>query len=113
MDYEHVKIILDRAPGTFAERIGKLIKTLKENGVTKFASISPFDDEDVQSHYMALSKSYGSLIDYVNFQFYAYLKGTTVNEFIEACHQMVDSSLHALWMLKYEDRLDEAQSSPT
>ncbi|MED6180057.1 hypothetical protein PIB30_006873 [Stylosanthes scabra] len=79
IDYEHFK----SDPDTFAECIGKLIKTLKENGVIKFASIAPFDDEDVQSHYMTLWKSYGSLIDYVNFQFYAYDKGTTVNEFIE------------------------------
>jgi len=29
-----------------------------------------------------LWKSYGNLIDYVNFQFYAYDKGTTVDQFI-------------------------------
>ncbi|XP_057731600.1 chitinase 2-like [Arachis stenosperma] len=78
IDYEHFK----SDPDTFAECIGKLIKTLKENGVIKFASIAPFDDEVVQNHYMTLWKSYGSLIDYVNFQFYAYDKGTTVDEFI-------------------------------
>nr|GEW71615.1 chitinase 2-like [Tanacetum cinerariifolium] len=66
----------------FAECIGKLITTLKNKGVISFASIAPFDDNEVQRHYMALWKSYGHIIDYVNFQFYAYDKGTTVSQFI-------------------------------
>lgn len=48
----------------------------------KFASIAPFDDDEVQRRYLALWKSYGHLIDYVNFQFYAYAQGTTVSQFI-------------------------------
>lgn len=79
IDYEHFK----SDPNTFSECIGRLIKTLKNNGVIKFASIAPFADADVQSHYLALWKSYGHLIDYVNFQFYAYPKGTTVSQFID------------------------------
>ncbi|XP_061361833.1 chitinase 2-like [Gastrolobium bilobum] len=79
IDYEHFK----SDPDTFAECVGKLIKTLKTNGVITFASIAPFDDDQVQSHYMALWKSYGHLIDYVNFQFYAYDKGTSVSQFID------------------------------
>ncbi|KAK7261423.1 hypothetical protein RIF29_27733 [Crotalaria pallida] len=79
IDYEHFK----SDPNTFAQCIGKLIKTLKTNGVIKFASIAPFDDDQVQSHYLALWKSYGHLIDYVNFQFYAYDKGTSVSQFID------------------------------
>lgn len=79
IDYEHFKA----DPNTFAECIGRLIKTLKQNRVIKFASIAPFDDDQVQSHYLALWKSYGHLIDYVNFQFYAYEKGTSVSQFIE------------------------------
>ncbi|KAK5846795.1 hypothetical protein PVK06_003094 [Gossypium arboreum] len=67
IDYEH----FNADPDTFAECIGKLVKTLKNNGVISFASIAPFDDDDVQSHYKALWQSYGDLIDYVNFQFYA------------------------------------------
>ncbi|CAB4307697.1 unnamed protein product [Prunus armeniaca] len=55
---------------------------LKNNGVISFASIAPFDNDQVQSHYLALWKSYGHLIDYVNFQFYAYDQGTTVSQFI-------------------------------
>ncbi|KAM5561285.1 chitinase 2 [Rosa sericea] len=78
IDYEHFK----SDPNTFSECIGRLIKTLKDNGVIKFASIAPFDDDDVQSHYLALWKNYGQLIDYVNFQFYAYDQSTTVTQFI-------------------------------
>jgi len=79
IDYEHFKT----DPETFSECVGRLIKTLKSNGVIEFASIAPFDDDQVQSHYLALWKSYGSLIDYVNFQFYAYDKGTSVAQFID------------------------------
>lgn len=79
IDYEHFK----GDSNTFAECIGRLIKTLKNNGVISFASIAPFDDDQVQSHYMALWKSYGNIIDYVNFQFYAYDKSTTVSQFID------------------------------
>ncbi|KAJ7947733.1 chitinase 2-like [Quillaja saponaria] len=78
IDYEHFK----SDPQTFAQCIGRLIQTLKKNGVIKFASIAPFDDDEVQSHYLALWKSHGNLIDYVNFQFYAYDKGTSVSQFI-------------------------------
>ncbi|XP_007205613.2 chitinase 2 [Prunus persica] len=78
IDYEH----FSADPDTFSECIGKLITTLKNNGVISFASIAPFDDDQVQSHYLALWKSYGHLIDYVNFQFYAYDQGTTVSQFI-------------------------------
>ena len=79
IDYEHFKT----DPETFSECVGRLIKTLKSNGVIEFASIAPFDDDQVQSHYLALWKSYGNLIDYVNFQFYAYDKGTGVAQFID------------------------------
>ncbi|KAL2239780.1 chitinase 2-like [Sesamum indicum] len=79
IDYEHFKT----DPETFSECIGKLISTLKKNGVISFASIAPYDDDEVQSHYMALWRSYGHIIDYVNFQFYAYDKGTTVSEFLD------------------------------
>ncbi|GAA0169479.1 hypothetical protein LIER_23957 [Lithospermum erythrorhizon] len=79
IDYEHFK----SDPQTFAQCIGKLITTLKNNGVISFASIAPFDDDQVQSNYMALWKQYGHVIDYVNFQFYAYDKGTSVSQFIK------------------------------
>ncbi|KAB2038524.1 hypothetical protein ES319_D03G151200v1 [Gossypium barbadense] len=61
IDYEH----FNADPDTFTECIGKLVKTLKDNGVISFASIAPFDDDDT-----------------VNFQFYAYDQGTTVSQFI-------------------------------
>ncbi|KAM7496658.1 hypothetical protein LguiA_021072 [Lonicera macranthoides] len=78
IDYEH----FSSDPETFAECIGQLITTLKNNGIISFASIAPFDDDQVQSHYLALWKSYGHLIDYVNFQFYAYDAGTSVDQFM-------------------------------
>lgn len=78
IDYEH----FSADPDTFAECIGQLLTTLKNNGVITFASIAPFDDEQVQSHYIALWKKYGNVIDYVNFQFYAYDSSTTVSQFL-------------------------------
>ncbi|KAJ0083435.1 hypothetical protein Patl1_30820 [Pistacia atlantica] len=78
IDYEH----FHGDPHTFSECIGRLISTLKRNKVISFASIAPYDDEQVQKRYLALWKSYGHLIDYVNFQFYAYDKGTTVSQFM-------------------------------
>ncbi|KAK1373647.1 2S globulin, Glycoside hydrolase, chitinase active site protein [Heracleum sosnowskyi] len=79
IDYEHFQ----GDPDTFAECIGQLITALKKNGVISLASIAPYDDDQVQSHYLALWKSYGHLIDYVNFQFYAYDEGTTVSQFMQ------------------------------
>lgn len=81
IDYEHFK----GDPSTFAECIGRLITTLKNNKVISFASIAPFgfDNDEVQNHYLALWKSYSNIIDYVNFQFYAYDKSTTVAQFID------------------------------
>ncbi|XP_027120795.1 chitinase 2-like [Coffea arabica] len=79
IDYEH----FHADPDTFSQCIGKLISTLKKNGVISFASIAPFDEDDVQSHYQALWNSHGQLIDLVNFQFYAYDQGTTVDQFMD------------------------------
>ncbi|XP_075500560.1 chitinase 2-like [Primulina tabacum] len=79
IDYEHFKT----DPQTFAHCVGELITTLKRNGVISLASIAPFDDDQVQSHYMELWRRYGHVIDYVNFQFYAYDRGTTVSQFLE------------------------------
>ncbi|KAF6171049.1 hypothetical protein GIB67_014629 [Kingdonia uniflora] len=78
IDYEH----FSTDPETFAECIGQVLTILKRNGIISFASIAPFDDDQVQSHYMALWRKYGKLIDYVNFQFYAYDKGTSVSQFL-------------------------------
>ncbi|KAL4570979.1 hypothetical protein LXL04_017728 [Taraxacum kok-saghyz] len=79
IDYEH----FHEDANTFAECIGKLVTTLKNNGVISLASIAPFEDDEVQRHYLALWKSYGHVIDYVNFQFYAYDKRTSVSQFIK------------------------------
>ncbi|KAJ8636971.1 hypothetical protein MRB53_011238 [Persea americana] len=78
IDYEHFRA----DPNTFALCIGQLISTLRSKGVITFASIAPFDDSPVQSHYLALWKTYGRQIDYVNFQFYAYHKGIGVSQFL-------------------------------
>ncbi|THF99964.1 chitinase 2-like [Camellia sinensis] len=79
IDYEHFN---NTDPNTFPECIGQLITKMKENGLISFASIAPFDDDQVQSHYLALWKTYGNLIDYVNFQFYGYDQGTNVSQFM-------------------------------
>ncbi|KAK8967109.1 hypothetical protein KSP40_PGU000260 [Platanthera guangdongensis] len=52
------------------------------HGFISFASIAPFDGDQVQKHYFALWNKYGSSIDYVNFQFYAYDSSTTVSQFL-------------------------------
>ncbi|CAN1141179.1 Chitinase 1 [Linum perenne] len=62
IDYEHFGS--DADPDTFAECIGRLLLSLKSQGIIKFASIAPFDDDDVQRHYKALWNKYGHLIDY-------------------------------------------------
>ncbi|KAM7496612.1 hypothetical protein LguiA_021026 [Lonicera macranthoides] len=73
-----------QGPDTFASCIGRLISTLKDDGIISFASIAPFDGEKSQNHYMQLWRKYGHLIDYVNFQFYKYdTKSTTVDQFID------------------------------
>ncbi|KAK3012638.1 hypothetical protein RJ639_008594 [Escallonia herrerae] len=78
IDYEHFRA----DPDTFAECIGRLLYYLKKNQIVSFTSIAPYEDDSVQQHYLALWRKYGNLIDYVNFQFYAYKKGTTVSEFM-------------------------------
>ncbi|XVF68654.1 hypothetical protein PTKIN_Ptkin11bG0018700 [Pterospermum kingtungense] len=75
IDYEHFRT----SPEIFAECIGQLITRLKKSGTISFASIAPF--EEIQSHYLALWRKYGHVIDYVNFQFYAYDK-LSVSEFV-------------------------------
>ncbi|XP_060667738.1 chitinase 2 isoform X1 [Ziziphus jujuba] len=79
INYEH----FSSDPDTFARCIGQLITTLKNDGDIFFASIAPFDDAKVQKYYLALWRSYSHVIDFVNFQFYAYSKGTTVSQFIK------------------------------
>ncbi|KAL7264589.1 hypothetical protein ACSBR1_002531 [Camellia fascicularis] len=79
IDYEH----FNADPDTFAECIGHLLFYLKEEKIVSFTSIAPFEDDSVQQHYLALWRKYGHLIDYVNFQFYAYDKRTTVAQFLQ------------------------------
>ncbi|KAL4610337.1 hypothetical protein ACB092_08G043700 [Castanea dentata] len=78
IDYEH----FTADPNTFAECIGRLLLNLKQSKVVSFASIATYDNDSVQPYYLALWQKYGHLIDYVNFQFYAYKKGTTISQFI-------------------------------
>lgn len=78
IDYEH----FNTDPDTFAECIGRLLFYLKQNKIVSFTSIAPYDDDSVKPYYLALWRKYGHLIDYVNFQFYAYPKGTTVSQFL-------------------------------
>jgi hypothetical protein len=85
IDYEQFQA----DPATFAECIGRLVTTLKSNGVISFASIAPFDNADVQRHYQALWATYGSVIDYVNFQFYAYGASTTEAQYVDFFNQQL------------------------
>ncbi|GJN25611.1 hypothetical protein PR202_gb13459 [Eleusine coracana subsp. coracana] len=78
IDYEQFQA----DPDTFADCIGRLVTTMKSNGVIKFASIAPYDNADVQRHYQALWRKYGAVIDYINFQFYAYSASTTVAQYV-------------------------------
>ncbi|KAM7501971.1 hypothetical protein LguiB_000875 [Lonicera macranthoides] len=72
------------SPETFAVCVGRLISTLKDNGVISFASIAPFDGDLSRKYYLELWRNYGQLIDYVNFQFYAYdTKWMSVDQFID------------------------------
>lgn len=79
IDYEH----FDADTNTFAECIGRLLSHLKEQKIVSIASIAPYDNDSVQPYYLALWRKYGHLIDYVNFQFYAYDKGTTISQFLD------------------------------
>ncbi|XP_065868421.1 chitinase 2-like [Euphorbia lathyris] len=79
IDYQHFPIEIE----SFAECMGQLVTTLKKNGVISFASIAPFDNDLVQWPYKGLWRKYGNLIDYVNFQFYAYDQRITVSQFLE------------------------------
>ncbi|KAL5723124.1 hypothetical protein ACHQM5_006558 [Ranunculus cassubicifolius] len=79
IDYEH----FHSDPNTFAECIGQLVTSLKKSRLISFASIAPYEDEGpVQRSYEALWAKYGHMIDYVNFQFYAYDKGISVSQFV-------------------------------
>lgn len=78
IDYENFSSSADA--DTFAECIGRLITTLKNNGVIQFASIAPY--QDLQTYYQALWAKYSGVIDYVNFQFYGYPSDTTVSQFL-------------------------------
>ncbi|GLJ06148.1 hypothetical protein SUGI_0032430 [Cryptomeria japonica] len=51
IDYEHFDY---SDADTFASCIGQLITQLKQNNIISFASIAPFDNEEVQTHYTAL-----------------------------------------------------------
>ncbi|CAK7328168.1 unnamed protein product [Dovyalis caffra] len=79
IDFEH----FDADPNTFAECIGRLLSSLKQQQIVSFVSIAPYDNDSVQPYYLALWRKYGHLIDYVNFQFYAYDKGTTISQFLD------------------------------
>ena len=59
IDYEH----FHSDPCSFAECTGQLIRRLKKSGTISFASIAPFDHEEIQSHYMALWKKCGHVIE--------------------------------------------------
>ncbi|RWV95802.1 hypothetical protein GW17_00041538 [Ensete ventricosum] len=57
IDYEHFQA----DAYTFAECIGQLLMILENNGLISFASIAPFDDAQVQSHYQAVWSRYSNV----------------------------------------------------
>nr|3SIM_A Chain A, Protein, Family 18 Chitinase [Crocus vernus]3SIM_B Chain B, Protein, Family 18 Chitinase [Crocus vernus] len=77
IDYEHFQ---NTDKNTFAECIGRLITTLKKNGVISFASISPFPSVD--EYYLALFNEYKNAINHINYQFKAYDSSTSVDKFL-------------------------------
>lgn len=79
IDYEHLKA----NPDTFAECIGRLLFYLKQNRIVSFTSIAPYEDDEIQPHYLAPWRKYRHLIDIVNFQFYAYDNTTNVSQFLQ------------------------------
>lgn len=85
IDYEQFQV----DPDTFTECVGRLITVLKAKGVIKFASIAPFGNAEVQRHYMALWAKYGVVIDYINFQFYAYGASTTEAQYVDFFNQQI------------------------
>lgn len=57
-----------------------------------YRSIAPYEDEGpVHKNYLALWKKYGHVIDYVNFQFYAYDQ-ISVSQFVKHFHHQQASS---------------------
>lgn len=86
IDYEHFSV----SPETFTECKGQLIIQLKKKGTISFASIAPFEDDQVQTHYLNLWNKYSDVIDYVNFQFYAYEK-LSAFEFIKKYKKQVSN----------------------
>ncbi|KAK2980287.1 hypothetical protein RJ640_024991 [Escallonia rubra] len=87
VDYENYK----SDPETFAECIGQLITSLKKTGTISFASIAPYEDYGpVQRHYLALWRRYGHVIDYVNFQFYAYDK-LSISQYVQHFHEQASN----------------------
>ncbi|KAJ4796408.1 Chitinase 2 [Rhynchospora pubera] len=69
---------------TFTECIGRLITKLKSDKVIEFASIAPYNDTTVQEMYKALwASTYRNVIDYVNFQFYAYPEIQNAQQYVQ------------------------------
>lgn len=81
IDYE----TFPQGSATFTACIGGLIKELKDAGTISVASIAPFGQ--VRTIYSELYQSYGNLIDYVNYQFYA--EGlTTQSEYVNKFNEV-------------------------
>ncbi|KAL3518284.1 hypothetical protein ACH5RR_020873, partial [Cinchona calisaya] len=86
IDYDHSSASQE----IFSECIGQLVRRLKKSGTISFASIAPYENDQVKSHYLALWAKYGDIIDYVNFQFYAYDK-LSVSQFVDYFNEQVSN----------------------
>ncbi|XP_072979576.1 chitinase 2-like [Typha angustifolia] len=89
IDYEHFDADDGPSTDTFAECIGRLITTLKRNGVISFASIAPFGD--TIDYYLALWGKYQNVIDYVNYQFYELRAGATMEDYLDDYNTQSDN----------------------
>ncbi|CAM0879188.1 unnamed protein product [Alopecurus aequalis] len=85
IDYEQFQV----DPATFAECTGRLVAALKSSGVIRFASIAPYGNADVQRYYRTLWAAHGHVIDYVNFQFYAYSASTTAEQYVSLFDEQI------------------------
>uniref|UniRef100_A0A0E0BAK1 GH18 domain-containing protein n=1 Tax=Oryza glumipatula TaxID=40148 RepID=A0A0E0BAK1_9ORYZ len=76
IDYEHFRT--DAA--MFTRCIGRLLTELKARKPGLITSIAPYSD--TESYYISLWNEYKNVIDYVNYQFYAYGRDTTDQDYI-------------------------------
>ncbi|CAN1226965.1 Chitinase 1 [Linum grandiflorum] len=79
IDYEHFGSDVDT--DTFAECIGRLLQSLKSQNVIKFASIAPFDDDNVQRYWINNRTDVGKFLKFYDEQSSNYKGGKVLVSF--------------------------------